>query len=82
MHIGISSYPFSSNTVLVIGLYSVGRLVRNLVGGLRLDYYWVAFKSHLGCRRISARLVYLGSSMVPAAGLYSRERSCRTDNSV
>jgi len=56
----------------VTGLYSVGRLARNLISGSRLNYYWVVFKSHLGCRRIGIRLVYLGSSTVLAAGLYSK----------
>jgi len=86
MHIGTSSYLFSSSMVPAIGclgdsimpatgLYSVSRLVWNLVGGLRLNYYRVAFKSHLGRRRIGARLVYSGSSMVPAAGSYSKGQS-------
>ena len=57
------------------GLYSVGRLSQNLISGSRLNYHQVAFKSHLGCRRISARLIYLGSSIVLAVGLYSREQS-------
>jgi len=83
MYIGTSSYLFSSSTVPVIGrlggsimpaigLYSVSRLARNLVSRSRLNYYQVAFKSYLGRRRIGVRLVYLGSSIVLAAGSYSK----------
>ena len=32
----------------VTGLYSVGRLVWNFIGGSRLNYYWVVFESHSG----------------------------------
>ena len=56
------------------GSYSVGRSARNLINGSHLNYYWVAFKSHLGRRRIGARLVYSASSMVLAAGSYSKEQ--------
>jgi len=60
--------------MLATGSYSVGRLARNLVGGSRLNYYRVAFELHSGRRRIGARLVYLGSSTVPAAGSHSKEQ--------
>ena len=37
-----------------IGLYSISRLAWTLISRSRLNYYQVAFKSHLGRRRISA----------------------------
>ena len=51
-----------------IGLYSVSRLARNLVSRSRLNYYQVAFKSHLGRRRISAVTCQDYSSMVLVTG--------------
>jgi len=50
------------------GSYSVSRLARNLVSRLRLNYYRVAFESHLGRRRISAVTYQDYSSTVLATG--------------
>jgi len=54
--------------MLATGLYSVSRLAWNLISRSRSNYYWVAFESYLGRRRISAVTYQDYSSMVLATG--------------
>jgi len=73
MHIGTSSYPFSSSTVPATGSFGWQYNASNRVvfhGQVGTESYRrIAFKLPLGRRRIGARLVYSGSSTVPAAGV-------------